>query len=223
MTIDRMHRVYRRTVMYRDGYVIIRNLVSISSVIRSKATKRLRRAGYIFNDTQENTKNDRRRRQANIKIVDAEVPGFERIHSILGVPKNIKKSWVVLKSLPKCKAQGAHVDYEIDPKTWVSDNPMVSHGCLLAIDDNTTFDVWKGAHLEINNKKGVKCSVQRSTVRLKAGDAVVFRADCLHAGSAYDKENVRLHCYLDIEEMPHSNNRVMRWKTLLPHGLLIDP
>jgi hypothetical protein len=55
-----------------------------------------------------------------------------------------------------------------------------------------------------------------------AGDVIVFRADCIHAGSAYTKENVRLHCYLDIPKMPHATNRVQRWNKMLSKGELLD-
>jgi hypothetical protein len=220
---SRLQRVYRRTGMYRDGYVVLQNLVTILPAVRLKAAKRLRQAGAIFNDTVAYPRNDRRRRQSDINIVDADVPGFERLASILGLPNDLLKSWVVLHSLPGCKAQGAHADYELNAQTWRHGHSRVSHGCLLALYDDTTLDVWKGAHIGIKDDCGPPVvPIERSTVKLRAGDALVFRADCLHAGSAYDKENVRLHCYLDLNDMPHTMNRVMRWTKFLPSGALSD-
>ena len=42
---------------------------------------------------------------------------------------------------------------------------------------------------------------------LEPGDAVVFRADVVHAGAEYDSENIRIHCYLDSPLVPRDPNR----------------
>ena len=40
------------------------------------------------------------------------------------------------------------------------------------------------------------------------GDCVLFNADVVHAGAAYDKPNTRLFCYLDAEDAPRKPNQV---------------
>ena len=38
----------------------------------------------------------------------------------------------------------------------------------------------------------------KKIINLERGDALIFRGDLIHAGSAYEMDNVRLHCYLDV-------------------------
>jgi ectoine hydroxylase-related dioxygenase (phytanoyl-CoA dioxygenase family) len=222
---DRLRLNYMQTSMYTHGYVVLPALVDITPKLRKKVTGRLRQAGTIFNANETQTGNDRRRLQVDIALCDQDIPGFERLYVCLGIPDDVSRTWTVLQSLPGCQAQGAHVDYEIDPDTWVSNDPRVSHGCLLALSDGTKLDVWRSAHLRIGvNTTGTTnpSPISRSTITLNAGDAVVFRADCLHAGSAYPEANVRLHCYLDRPKMPHATNRVQRWNKMMSAENLLE-
>jgi hypothetical protein len=57
---------------------------------------------------------------------------------------------------------------------------------IVALEDNTPL------HIYPFDKGGV-----RETIILNAGDRVVFRGDLIHCGAAYDKRNVRIHCFLD--------------------------
>jgi hypothetical protein len=225
---DRLRANYMQTLLYTHGYVVLPALVDITPALQKKVSGRLRQAVTIQNANETQNVNDRRRLQVDIALRDQDTPGFQRLYEHLGIPDNVSRTWTVLQSKPGCQAQGAHVDYEIDTDTWVANDPRVSHGCLLALSDGTTLDVWRGAHLRIGTDSRETTPtthpqvVPRSTIILNAGDALVFRADCLHAGSAYPQGNVRLHCYMDRPKMPHATNRVQRWHKLVTTRDLLD-
>ena len=198
--------------MFSDGYVVLPGMITVTPALLRKLNLRMksRAAGFIFNGTIDNPRNDNRRRQASIRICDRDVPGMKTLHDLLDIPEDVGKSWNVLKSMRGCKAQGAHMDYAIDPNTINDPLAPVSHGCLIAVQDGTTLDVWRGAHRHLQPLDVTEriTRIKRTTLELSIGDAVVFRADCVHAGSAYSQNNIRLHCYLDIPSMLHSKNRV---------------
>ena len=81
---------------------------------------------------------------------------------------------------------------------------------LVATMPGTKLNVWPGSiklittHPEfIKYNDQINCKV----LDLDKGDVVFFRADLVHAGSSYDKENVRLHCFLDSEFVQRQPNR----------------
>ena len=43
-------------------------------------------------------------------------------------------------------------------------------------------------------------------IYLDQGDCLVFDGDCVHAGSAYDYDNVWLHVYLDVIDIKRGKN-----------------
>lgn len=63
------------------------------------------------------------------------------------------------------------------------DVPLVM---FLATEDDTRL------HVRPFDKDGAE-----ETVTLNAGDLVIFRGDLSHAGAAYDKNNLRIHVYID--------------------------
>lgn len=44
-------------------------------------------------------------------------------------------------------------------------------------------------------------------IDLHSGDLFIFRADLIHAGCAYDVDNVRLHVFLDSQYIKRIKNR----------------
>ncbi len=216
--------------MFNDGYVVLPGLFRVTPALLKKVGERTRSrdAVYVFNDTKELPYHDRRRIQATIQVGEQDIPGFHHVHELLDIPEDIVKTWIVLHSLPGCKAQGAHVDYEIDRVATTDPQVPVSHVCLLALHDGTTMDVWCGAHLHLRKPGDPYKETQempvigRTTVTLSAGDAIAFRADCVHAGSAYSQENTRLQCHLDLPNMPHSENRIKRWKKLFSNVVIAE-
>lgn len=89
---------------------------------------------------------------------------------------------VLLRSRPGCAAQPLHTDYDVGAEC--APRPG---GLLVALTPEGKF--------------GAQTSSGVADVALGAGDAVVFDADCVHRGCAYDRVNYRLHVYLDTERV----------------------
>ena len=222
---DRLRERYMQTAMYRDGYVVLRKQVDIQAALTARCAALLRRSEPIFNG-KGRYGNDFKRRQARIAIAETELPDFGTIFETLGIERAVTTTfqYVALFSEAGCARQTAHADYNIDVDMWAPNNPRVSHGCVVSLTEGTRFDVWRGAHLMIPQYgQELSPAVPRETIELGAGDVVVFRADCIHAGAAYSTDNVRIHCYMDIESMPHTHNRVNLWTKLVEEGCLVDP
>jgi len=111
---------------------------------------------------------------------------------------------VLLESEPGCQRQAAHCDYIPTAELLRLDASKLPLLFLLAIEPNTTLDVWPGSHHTIRSKGPLR---PRKTVQLDAGDAIVFRADLVHAGSAYASANRRVHVYLDSPVHARQPNR----------------
>jgi len=209
-------------IVEREGFVVLRNAVLIREPLLEKIQNATKKSRAIFNDNDHEGQ-DRLRKQASIALCPRDLPGFERvIQMVSSSPDSLNMEWVVLESLPGCQRQGAHVDYIPSTKKARHENTAISHGCLLAVQDGTKLDVWPRAHrILVRDYSHDHGAIERCTISLAKGDAVVFRADCVHAGAAYDEYNVRLHCYMDTDGMPHTTERVGRLKTLgLPEGAL---
>jgi len=112
---------------------------------------------------------------------------FSPSHSVTDV--------VALKSFPGCMRQPWHYDY--DPAHFkgatVACRPL---GVLIALQDGTRF------HVRLPSGEEVE-------VLLGKGDVLVFDGGLLHAGAAYESENVRLHAYIDVSCLKRRKN--MTW------------
>lgn len=99
----------------------------------------------------------------------------------------------VLMSVPGCGKQRWHYDFDTDPPYF---HPTVkSYSVMLGLQNNTKLDIFDQLtnleHQIIYNK----------------GDLLIFRGDLIHAGSAYDNWNTRVHWYADYE----GNGREKCW------------
>lgn len=117
---------------------------------------------------------------------------------------------VLLKSLPGCEVQPAHSDYPPvqenmeDEKVEVEEDGRklrkhntTSFGLICAIMPNTKFTIWPGLtnrNLELTKEHS---TVLPLTLNLNAGDVLLFSGDQIHAGSAYENLNYRIHMYVD--------------------------
>ena len=88
---------------------------------------------------------------------------------------------VALRSLPGCKRQAWHTDFDPDDVGTAQRKPL---GVLLAVEGGTRLDV----HPHTRHA-------------LDAGDVLLFEGDVVHAGSAYEDENVRVHVYVESDEV----------------------
>jgi len=188
-----------------DGYQVLPAWWSDVQGLRQIATKYLdANSGPIFNDNPITTRNDRKRLQATVPAV-----AVRNLRSTLaaGWPEHRVGGVVALRSRPGCQRQAAHCDYIPDNAFLDTDDDTVPLIFLLALEDDTKLDVWPGSHRLVRHITRRSPVIQRCTLILKAGDAVLFRGDLVHAGSEYSKQNTRLHVYLDSPAVPRDLNR----------------
>lgn len=151
-------------------------------------------AGPIFNP-------DKKRLQAALRR-DSSL-----VRRLLDVLKNAGQmegrslgSVVVLMSQENCKQQTWHTDYDVETVSNIHVKPL---GVLLALQDETFFE-------EYPDKKHT----------LRAGDILIFEGDVVHAGAAYERENVRVHAYIDSNEVARLPNKT--YPFLPPDKTLAD-
>jgi hypothetical protein len=79
----------------------------------------------------------------------------------------------------------------------------------MALEPATTLEVWPTSHRLVRRTRLTRVTrkVTRHTVELAAGDVIIFRGDLVHAGSPYEKHNVRIHAYLDHPTVSRPPNR----------------
>ena len=116
----------------------------------------------------------------------------------------VVRNFVILQSLPGCQEQEAHCDYVPTPELLETTDDTVPLLFFLALEDDTTLEVWSGSHRVVRGEHRV---IHKQQLKLNAGDAVFFRGDLVHAGSAYSKKNTRIHCYLDHPSVKRDPNR----------------
>jgi hypothetical protein len=155
----------------------------------------------IFNDNPDH-RSDRKRKQATISSAWSRAV---RRRLAVEFPALKPSSMVVIESLPGCQRQAAHCDYIPSEDLLALNEEEMPLLFLLAVEPNTTLDVWPRSHQILRSESVTPA--HRSTIQLEPGDAIVFRADLVHAGSAYTQENKRVHVYLDNLEHHRDPNR----------------
>lgn len=152
--------------------VVHRKLIPDAHKFRDRMLHRAKTAGrVVFNP-------DDRRRQAALCRTDRLVRRVwnELQQGGMLTSMHTLGTAVVLYSEAGCMAQPWHLDY--DPRTCDADpKPM---GILLALQDDTPF-----------------LTPVRSYM-LDAGDVLCFDGDEVHAGAAFETENVRVHIHSDL-------------------------
>ena len=95
-----------------------------------------------------------------------------------GMGKYVINGGSILHSLPGCKEQCLHADY--DPAL---ESSSLNRICLIALEDATSL-------IGLVNGK-------RMSLNLNQGDALFCKGDFIHAGAGYSTKNTRLHFYID--------------------------
>lgn len=196
------------------GYQTFKGAVTPTPELHKIVRENLKHAMVIFNDNARTRVNDDLRSQVDVNVTEKLLPGIDQILSPFEQRGLTRSGFVALHSAPGCQEQAAHRDFDLE----CFDEGQVPVGVLVAIEPGTTLDVWpfpKGG-TKRGTKKGTK-KVKRHQVKLDQGDVLVFRGDCVHAGSAYRFENTRLHCYLDLK-----GTRLLN-KTWIAKDTDIDP
>jgi len=156
----------------------------------------------IFNDNA-NAKTDKKRLQSTLRtgwarqLRDRLATEFTHLSP---------SSLILLESKPGCQRQAAHCDYIPTDELLSVEEGNIPLLFLLAIEPNTTIDLWPGSHHIIRgHNTNIPCI--RHRIKLDIGDAIIFRADLVHAGSSYEKTNRRIHAYLDSSMVHRDPNR----------------
>lgn len=187
-------------------YTIYKNIFVFDPNLLEDFKNQLQDAGPIFNSKR----NDNKRCQCNLKITKKNKNFIDTMNQFI---KSISTSltpskWVLIKSKPGCKPQLAHMDYENTEEfqTCIRNNKQVPLLVLVALQPNTYIYLWENSSKVIQGTyKGTP--IEPTKIELKEGDVLVFRADAIHAGSDYEEENIRMHCYLDSQEVERDENR----------------
>lgn len=186
--------------MDTDGFLVLKQFADPSALQRIVELYR-EKTDYIFNGTG---RNDHKRRQVKLplKLLKSLQEKLQKQH-----PQHKIQEFVLLRSLPGCQRQQAHTDYipTSDLLTCAPDQlPLLF---VFALEPQTRLVVWPGSHKVVRGLGRTKEPMEPKMLVLEAGDAVLFRADLVHAGAEYDSENIRIHCYLDSSAVPRDPNR----------------
>lgn len=192
--------------LHSDGYAVLPQFTTVTHATRAAYEALASAAEPIFNDNPDVHRNDNRRRQLTLTERTGDGPFVatlrRRLESMF--PHRTARDWVLLESRPGCRQQAAHTDYVPTPALLAAGDDDIPLLFLLALEDDTRLEVWPRACIA---GKPRRYPVFQTTLRLSAGDAVLFRGDLVHAGSAYDTRNLRLHAYLDHPAVPRDPNR----------------
>jgi hypothetical protein len=153
--------------------------------------------------------NDNCRVQASVDVMRGECPFTDELQLLLQqvsknlgllVPSRTASTMMALLSLDGCGPQRPHADYTRESLEGIQDDGFCSGlplGVVVALQPNTFFDAWPGAIIRDESR----LFYEHKELKLGPRDAVFFLGNAVHAGAAFEKENVRLHCYLDCPDV----------------------
>ena len=176
------------------GYDIFRNAVPVTNDVRGYLRSLPNDLFHvIFNNAPaDEEENDGKRLQCDFDSISGYSTATDELMNQLRAkiaevaPNYFASGASVLRSLPGCLGQVAHTD---SPPCQV---PAL--GCVLALSDDTSLDVWPGA-VGFEFQPGQQFSCE--PVQLNAGDLLIFRGDLVHGGGASREQNERVHSYLE--------------------------
>lgn len=156
--------------------------VTDSDVERWRESIRWEEAERIFNP-------DKKRVQHKIRRDDPVYMGMLTCLASEMVGRVVDDA-VLVRSFPGCRRQKLHTDY--DP-TLVERAILKPIGVLVALEA-------EGADVHIRAEGG------DSVLHMERGQILVFDGDVVHAGAAYERDNIRLHAYFDTPEIRREKN-----------------
>ena len=156
---------------------IVKNFVNFNEDETDYLIEMGKKGTTIFNP-------DKKRRQITLKKTNSI---FKKIKLKLGtyLKQHNIGGLVILHSKKGCKQQRWHTDYDVQQ---VHESVSKPYGVIIALQNDTKF--------ETPNKQFI----------LQKGDMLLFRGDIVHAGASYEKENTRIHVYLDVPEIKRRRN-----------------
>lgn len=195
--------------LHSHGYVVLSGVFDFSDRQLSQLNQKFdtpEAKDSIFNET-ETKMSDGKRLQKNVSASNSVYPMLSAFFTEL-FPGLSMRNLTALCSLPGCQRQVAHCDYIPTLEMLDTDDDDIPLLSLIGIQDNTHIDIWEKSHKVIRGFHSKP--IARKTLTINRGDVVIFRADCVHAGSEYSEKNVRLHCFLDSESIDRKPN--VTWK-----------
>jgi ectoine hydroxylase-related dioxygenase (phytanoyl-CoA dioxygenase family) len=189
--------------MDTQGYTVLKHFFDTQVYIKA-IQPYIEKTEYIFNGQ---SKNDHKRRQVKLPLSLMKSLQTSLQASTLVSPNHIIKDFVLLRSLPGCQRQQAHTDYIPDDTLKHCPSDIQPLLCLFAIEENTRLVVWPSSQKVVQGLGRSMDPIEAKVLVLDAGDAVLFRADLVHAGAEYESENMRIHCYIDSPVVPRNPNK----------------
>lgn len=205
----------KTSTLHETGFQIISHAINIDQRVLDNAHRACdRKIPIIFNHNEINKHNDFKRRQRNLPMATQYMKHFdEQVKNLVQRQVNtslIPTDPVILHSLPGCQPQAAHCDYIPDEALKAVPDQLMPLAALICLMPGTHLKVWpNSARLATANEKDLKnvAPISCEEVELHPGDMLIFRGDFVHAGSGYEKENYRIHYYLDSPLVPRTKNR----------------
>jgi hypothetical protein len=193
-----------------DLYIVIPNALVASpeelQVFESYIAQKTDQVDPIFNTGDQPDIGDGKRKQLCIGPGSGPLEPFiekfrDILYDLIPTGRYIIHDLALLISEPGCQDQPAHSDWTEESLSSIPNSDEYPMGCLLALEDNTAFNVWPGASCNDAN-----ISAEMLRVKLNAGDLLLFRADLIHGGASYIQRNIRLHAYLDVRRAKRRKN-----------------
>lgn len=160
------------------------DLVDTIDIERVKK-KMQRNSRAIFQQPGKN-KQDKKRLQASGALGEQGVINIQRrlgdIFETFGEGNLIFSDVSMILSRKGCMGQDMHFDFNIVEKPVETKKSLF---CMVALQDNTSLNIR-------NKETGLV-----TNVKFGRGDAFFSRGDVIHAGVAYNKDNLRLHWFGD--------------------------
>ena len=209
--------------LHSDGYIIFKNAIDVNDEILEELKSQInKKANIIFNRNEFTGKNDRKRLQCDLNYTEQFMGRFidqitEFINGKINNDVLTFNNWAILHSKKGCNRQAPHTDYVADDQfiksmTYANkkNKGLIPLLVLISVMPETYLNIWeKSIGLITTEKENFKDRprIESKKLILNKGDIVIFRADLVHAGSDYDKENIRLHVYLDSPIIDRTPNR----------------
>jgi hypothetical protein len=197
--------MFSKNVADPVGYLVFRSACRISSAFLTKLVAQSSEAAAIFNHNLTHKENDKLRLQFEFPQ-EWMPPSLSKLLAPW-LKDRIQKQWVALVSLPGCRSQAAHTDWDPTIVPWDS-HATRPIAVLVALENDTGFNVWPRSHsLFADLGQGLhRDNVKMKHLELNAGDVVVFDGVLIHGGAAFEERNLRLHCYLDVDGIDRAPN-----------------
>jgi hypothetical protein len=175
--------------LHINGYCVVKHCLKWDPAQLTRLQKTVNK-GAIFNNSG---KNDLLRRQKEIQPI-------AQMDKVLQkwFPGKLLNTWFLLYSVGGCKQQIPHTDYSPGEHWKRICNENVPLAALTTLSPRSKLVVWPG---NIRFAK-VPTMQEAKVLHYKRGDLVLFRGDLVHAGAAFEKDNFRIHVYLDSAAVP---------------------